>query len=168
MDKAIAQENLNLDEATIEKIVKKISYNYSLDSSKEFQLQKLVNQYLYTNTEPIIPLPLQLVYNDAIREIRRNQIMSFKITSQEKQFILKRRKVISNIMDEKQLLDKVQKLYDKAVREGSVKYKGNKYDLFFEPKEGIYLVFLNGEEFTRFNTRKITQAKKWLKEYLDN
>jgi hypothetical protein len=60
-----------------------------------------------------------------------------------------------------------EKLHKNATKEGSVKIDGEKY----------YFSFINGEyvvtdskdnEITRFNTRKLPQAKKWLKEFLEN
>lgn len=46
-------------------------------------------------------------------------------------------------------------------------YKG--YTLTFDRAEWVYVVTDSmGETLTRFNTKKLTTARQWLKEYLEN
>jgi len=46
-------------------------------------------------------------------------------------------------------------------------YKG--YTLTFDSNEWVYVVTdSTGETVTRFNTKKLTQARQWLREYLEN
>jgi hypothetical protein len=46
-------------------------------------------------------------------------------------------------------------------------YKG--YTLTFDPTEWVYVVTdINNEILTRFNTKKLTVARQWLREYLEN
>jgi hypothetical protein len=46
-------------------------------------------------------------------------------------------------------------------------YKG--YMLTFDPTEWVYVVTdINNEILTRFNTKKLTVARQWLREYLEN
>jgi hypothetical protein len=43
------------------------------------------------------------------------------------------------------------------------------YTLTFDSNEWVYVVTdSNGETVTRFNTKKLTQARQWLREYLAN
>ena len=51
---------------------------------------------------------------------------------------------------------------------GILKHNGRIYTLVFSQKEWVYEVFEDGFLMLRYNTKKITQAKKWLKDYLDN
>lgn len=47
------------------------------------------------------------------------------------------------------------------------KYQG--YTLTFLPSEWVYVVTdSEGEVLTRFNTKKLTVARQWLREYLEN
>jgi len=67
------------------------------------------------------------------------------------------------------MLDKVTKLHDSA-KDGSLKVNGIKYDFKFNRREGVYTIIdtTTNETETRLNTRKLTQAKKWFKEYMSN
>lgn len=49
---------------------------------------------------------------------------------------------------------------------GILKHGGKIYTLVFNQKEWVYDVYEDGFFLIKFNTKKITQAKKWLKEYL--
>jgi hypothetical protein len=65
--------------------------------------------------------------------------------------------------------DKVRKLHQNASKEGSVKHGKDKYILKFDGSN--YKVYLNDKEFTDYtniNTRKISVAKQWLLDYLNN
>lgn len=61
----------------------------------------------------------------------------------------------------------VSKLHANA-KDGSVKINGIVYCLDFDQSQGVYIVTEGDSEITRFNTRKVTVAKQWLKEYLSN
>ena len=53
-------------------------------------------------------------------------------------------------------------------KNGTLTHKGHKYTLTFSP-EWVYVVTdETGEVLTRFNTKKITVARQWLREYLEN
>lgn len=52
-------------------------------------------------------------------------------------------------------------------KDGTLKIDGEKYVLTFNRLSGVYDVTLNGERVASFNTRKITQARKWLREYVE-
>ena len=77
-------------------------------------------------------------------------------------------KYLNEVIDPDKMADKARKLHDKAKPEGQMKHGGKTYELYFNRKFGHYEVFLDDREITRLNTRKITQAKKWLKEFLEN
>jgi len=66
-------------------------------------------------------------------------------------------------------MDKATRLHSSA-KDGSLKVDGVKYDFKFDRREGVYIVIdtTTNEIETRFNTRKITQAKKWFKEYMNS
>ena len=49
---------------------------------------------------------------------------------------------------------------------GIVKHDGKIYTLVFNQKEWVYDVFEDGFFLMKYNTKKVTQAKKWLNEYL--
>ncbi len=69
-------------------------------------------------------------------------------------------------MNVDKILKDVSKLHASA-KSGSLKFQDNKYDLIFDGH--VYEVTnKDGEQVTRFNTRKLSVAKKWLKEYLMN
>jgi hypothetical protein len=56
-----------------------------------------------------------------------------------------------------------------TAKNGIMKHSGIRYELIFDSYYGVYSIKNNeNEEIIRFNTRKITIAKQWLKEYLTN
>ena len=57
-------------------------------------------------------------------------------------------------------------LYKNAIPSAKLKVGDSIYDLKFNGYN--YDVFLNGLNVVTFNTRSINQAKKWLKDYLNN
>ncbi len=66
------------------------------------------------------------------------------------------------------LIDKSQKLHNEA-KNGILNYLGKKYVFNFDRYSGVYEVIEeSGEIETRLNTRKITIAKQWFKEWLQN
>lgn len=73
------------------------------------------------------------------------------------------------IMDSNKILKNVQKLHDNA-KDGACIINKTRYELKFNRLNGWYEVFVDGQEyeFTRLNTRKITMAKQWLKEWFTN
>jgi hypothetical protein len=53
-------------------------------------------------------------------------------------------------------------------KNGTLIHKGHKYTLTFT-REWVYVVTDEaGEVLTRFNTKKLTTARQWLREYLEN
>ena len=53
-------------------------------------------------------------------------------------------------------------------KNGTLTHKGHKYTLTFT-SEWVYVVTdAAGEVLARFNTKKITIARQWLREYLEN
>ena len=67
--------------------------------------------------------------------------------------------------------DKIQKQAAKAhatAKNGTMKFNGVKYVFTFDRKFGTYEVADEEGVVTYLNTRKITVAKKWLKEFLQN
>ena len=68
--------------------------------------------------------------------------------------------------------DKIQKQAAKAhatAKNGIMKFNGVQYVFTFDRKFGTYTVTNEaGAVITYLNTRKITVAKKWLKEFLQN
>ena len=73
------------------------------------------------------------------------------------------------VMNQTTLLNRVEQLHNNA-KDGTLKLNGTTYGFNFDRLQGVYVVTdLNtSEEITRFNTRKITDARKWFKEYLSN
>jgi hypothetical protein len=72
-------------------------------------------------------------------------------------------------MDLNKCLDQATKQAEKAIQEDQVEIDGQVYNLKFNPNEWIYKVTdADGDFVVSFNTKKITQAKKWLKEYFQN
>ena len=54
-------------------------------------------------------------------------------------------------------------------KDGALKLGGQTYTFTFDRREGVYVVTdPAGEIVVRFNTRKITVARKWLREYFEN
>jgi hypothetical protein len=72
-------------------------------------------------------------------------------------------------MNMNKALDQATKQAEKAIGEGSVSIDGITYTLKFKPLEWVYQVQDNeGNFIVNFNTKKITQAKSWLRDYLKN
>lgn len=70
-------------------------------------------------------------------------------------------------MDLNKCLNQASKLADKAVDRSSVTIDGEVYTFTFSPSEWVYKVTdEEGNFIVNFNTKKITQAKKWLKDHL--
>ncbi len=70
-------------------------------------------------------------------------------------------------MNTSRILDEVQRLHDTAKRFSQINIKGTRYNLIFNGRN--YLAqSLNGQTIAEFNTRKVGQAGKWLREYLAN
>ncbi len=64
--------------------------------------------------------------------------------------------------------DQANKLHDKA-KDGSIKIRKDTYNLIFDRNEGVYIALdSKGDPLTRFNTRLLPVAKKWLIEYLED
>ena len=70
-------------------------------------------------------------------------------------------------MDYSKLQEQANKLHRQA-KNGKIKINNIEYNIDFDFYEGIYIVTANKEEIVRLNTRKITEAKQWLKEWLDS
>ena len=68
--------------------------------------------------------------------------------------------------------DKIQKQAAKAhatAKDGTMKFNSVKYVFTFNRRFGTYTITNeDGAVITYLNTRKITVAKKWLKEFLQN
>ncbi len=72
------------------------------------------------------------------------------------------------IINEQKILKQVAKAYANA-KDGLLKFNGIEYSFTFDTYQGIYTVLdQDNNEITRFNTRKLSQAKQWLKDYLVN
>ena len=70
------------------------------------------------------------------------------------------------VMNQTTLLNKVEQLHNNA-KDGTLKLNDTTYGFSFDRLQGVYVVTdLNtSEQITRFNTRKIAHARKWLREY---
>jgi hypothetical protein len=53
-------------------------------------------------------------------------------------------------------------------KNGTLTHRGHKYTLTFSPEWVYEVTDQNGDVVTRFNTKKITVARQWLREYLEN
>lgn len=51
---------------------------------------------------------------------------------------------------------------------GIVKHGEKLYTLVFNQNEWVYDVYEDGFFLLKFNTKKVTEARKWLKEYLES
>ena len=72
------------------------------------------------------------------------------------------------MLDFNKIQKQASKLHSTA-KDGTLKTKDNLYSFEFDRKQGVYIVTDSDDnEITRFNTRKITVARQWLKEYLSN
>ncbi len=53
-----------------------------------------------------------------------------------------------------------------SAKDGTLRLNGQVYAFRFDPREGVYVVTdESGATVVRYNTRKITTARKWLREY---
>lgn len=68
-------------------------------------------------------------------------------------------------MDYSKLQDKANKLHRQA-KSGKIKINNIEYSIDFDFYEGNYIVTSEAQEIVRFNTRKISEAKQWLKDWL--
>ena len=69
------------------------------------------------------------------------------------------------VINQSKILDQVERLHANA-KDGKLKYDDKVY--LFSFIQGVYEVTCNGELEIRFNTRKLAQAKRWLKEWLES
>jgi hypothetical protein len=53
-------------------------------------------------------------------------------------------------------------------KNGALTHKGERYTLTFTPEWVYEVTDSAGEVLTRFNTKKLTVARQWLREYLEN
>ena len=53
-------------------------------------------------------------------------------------------------------------------KSGTLIVAGQKYTLTFTPEWVYEVTDNNGEVLTRFNTKKLTVARQWLRDYLEN
>ena len=71
-------------------------------------------------------------------------------------------------MDYSKIASNADKLH-RAAKSGNLIIKGDEYKITFDHYQGIYIITdEDSEEVTRFNTRKLSEAKKWLREWLAN
>lgn len=55
-----------------------------------------------------------------------------------------------------------------SAKNGTLTHRGHKYTMKFSP-EWVYVVTDEaGDVVTRFNTKKLSTARQWLREYLEN
>lgn len=69
------------------------------------------------------------------------------------------------MLDYGSLAKQAQKLHDNA-KDGVAVIDGVRYEFRFNRTQGHYEVLNGSHVETRLNTRKITVAKKWFREYL--
>jgi len=53
-------------------------------------------------------------------------------------------------------------------KNGALTHNGERYTLTFTPEWVYEVTDSTGEVLTRFNTKKLTVARQWLREYLEN
>ena len=53
-------------------------------------------------------------------------------------------------------------------KNGTLTHRGHKYTLTFTPEWLYEVTDQNGDVLTRFNTKKLSTARQWLREYLEN
>jgi len=70
-------------------------------------------------------------------------------------------------MQTNQILNEVARLHASAIQSGTLLVEGVRYTLRFNGRNYI-TAGPDGLEIAEFNTRKISVAKKWLREYLAN
>lgn len=71
-------------------------------------------------------------------------------------------------MDYSRLRARADALHANA-KSGTLKLNGQTFTLTFDAYQGVYNVTNDaGERVVRFNTRKLTIARQWLREYFSN
>lgn len=70
-------------------------------------------------------------------------------------------------MDTKKIESLAQKMAQ-AAKNGVTTINGKRYTFEFDQREWHYVVYEDMVEILRLNTKKLSQAKQWLKEYLAN
>ena len=70
-------------------------------------------------------------------------------------------------MDQNKLIEQARKLAEKA-KPGVVKIEGKLYTLVFCQREWVYQVYEDGFWLVNFNTKQLTKAKKYLRDWLVN
>ena len=72
-----------------------------------------------------------------------------------------------DLMNQKKILNKVTQLHNNA-KNGTLKFNNNVYSIEFNRYMGNYAVYNSNRDIIihGYNTRKISVAKKWLREYL--
>jgi hypothetical protein len=53
-------------------------------------------------------------------------------------------------------------------KNGTLTHRGHKYTMTFSPGWVYEVTDQNGDVVTRFNTKKLSTARQWLREYLEN
>jgi len=78
-------------------------------------------------------------------------------------------KITEELLINDDLRDLARKKASKA-KDGKMKYGKDIYHLKFDQKDWVYRVFKNKEleEYTNFNCKTLSVAKKWLIDYLEN
>lgn len=71
------------------------------------------------------------------------------------------------MIDYNKALDKARQMAAKA-KPGFIKIDSVLYTFVFDMNEWVYIVYADGVEYVRFNTKTLTSAKKYLKDYLEN
>lgn len=72
------------------------------------------------------------------------------------------------MLNQAKIIDQARRLNDNA-KDGTLKIGDASYAFTFQRNEGIYSVTdPSGKELTRFNTRKLTVARQWLRDYFAN
>lgn len=70
-------------------------------------------------------------------------------------------------MNTQKILPEVEKLHNTAIRFSQADIAGKRYNLEFNGRNYV-CSHTDGTVIVEFNTRKVGQAKKWLREYLAN
>jgi len=71
-------------------------------------------------------------------------------------------------MNTKAILTQMKRLHANAIN-GTLKLNGDVYDIKFDAYHSHYCITSNALKYPiRYNTRRLAQAKKWLKEHLED
>ena len=70
-------------------------------------------------------------------------------------------------MDQNKLIEQARKLAEKA-KPGFVEIDGKLYTFVFCQREWVYQVYEDGFWLVNFNTKQLTKAKKYLRDWLAN